>query len=92
MPERIPVRHTEMVYGGLTMFRKFALSTAAATLALSPVAAQAAAAERTAAPMTAESEQIFGNVLWPILIAIAIGIGIWLIVDDDDEVDPPVSP
>ena len=71
------------------MFRKFALSTAAATLALAPVAAQAASAERTAAPMAAEDEQLVGNLLWPILIAIAIGVGIWLIVDDGDE---PTSP
>lgn len=70
------------------MFRKFALTTAAATLAVSPIAAQAAVAERTAAPMT-EQERIFGSLLWPILIAIAVGVGIWLIVDDDDE---PASP
>ena len=73
------------------MYRKFALSTAAAALAFSPVAAQAATSERTASPLAADQEQIFGGgVVWPILIAIAVGIAILLIIDESDDI--PASP
>lgn len=70
------------------MLRKIAASTAAAALAISSVAAQAAPAPRTASPV-AEEEQLAGSMLWIALAAIAIGVGIFLIVDDSDE---PASP
>jgi membrane protein DedA with SNARE-associated domain len=73
------------------MFRKFALSTAAAALAFSPVAAQAATSARTTSPVAADQEQFAGRgIVWPILIALAVGLAIWLIIDDSDDI--PASP
>jgi hypothetical protein len=73
------------------MYRKFALSTAAAALAFSPIAAQAATSERTASPLATDQEQFAGRgILWPILLAIAVGIAILLIIDDSDDI--PASP
>ena len=71
------------------VFRKLALASAALTLAVAPVAAQAAPS-RAAAPITEESDlgggNEFVNALIIILIA-AIGMGALLLSDDD-----PVSP
>jgi hypothetical protein len=73
------------------MYRKFALTTAAAALAFSPVAAQAATSERAASPLGAEQEEFAGRgILWPILLAIAVGIAILLIIDSSDDI--PASP
>lgn len=69
------------------MLRKIALSAAAATLVAAPIAAQAAPA-RVSTPV-ADSEEAFGNFLWPVLGAIILGVIVILLVDGDDE---PVSP
>jgi hypothetical protein len=66
--------------------RKLPVALAAATLAVAPLAAQAAPVERAAAP-TAQENEIGGTVLW-ILIAIGVIIGAVLLLDDKDN---PVS-
>jgi hypothetical protein len=73
------------------MIRSFALMTAAATLALAPVAAQAAP-PRAAAPV-AESEELSGRSLF-FTAAIAIGliIVIYLVIDSEQDIDVPFSP
>lgn len=70
------------------MLRKLAVGVAAATLATSSIAAQAAAADRIASPVS-EEEGLGGGFLLPLLGVIAAGLVIFLIVDDSDE---PVSP
>jgi hypothetical protein len=74
---------------GQKMIRKIAAGAAAVALAISSVAAQAAPAPRTASPV-GEKEQLAGSMLWIALAAIAVGVGIFLIVDDSDE--EPASP
>ena len=71
------------------MIRKLAAGTAAAALAISSIAAQAAPVARTAAPV-AEKEGLAGGLLWPIIFAVAGGLFIILVLDDDNE--EPVSP
>lgn len=71
------------------MIRKLMLSAAATALAVSSVAVQAAPAARTSAPVSAEQEELAGGFLLPVLFALAVGLGIFLLVDDSDE---PVSP
>ena len=71
------------------MIRKLAVGTAAAALAISSIAAQAAPVARTAAPV-AEEEGLAGGLLWPIIFAVAGGLFIILVLDDDNE--EPVSP
>ncbi|MGI8943566.1 MAG: hypothetical protein ACR2FJ_04905 [Qipengyuania sp.] len=65
-------------------FGKLALAASAASLAVAPIAGQAVAAERVAAPVTAESE--LGNEdnssLIIILAILAIGIGIFAFDSD----------
>ena len=72
------------------MLRNFAVGVAAAALAVSSVAAQAAPAPRTPSPV-AEEEQLAGSLLWLALGAVALGVVIFLIVDDGDE-ELPTSP
>lgn len=72
------------------MLRKLATGVAAAALAISSVAAQAAPAPRTPAPV-GEEEQLAGGLLWIALAALAVGVVIFLIVDDSDE-ELPTSP
>lgn len=71
---------------------KISAVAAAASLAIAPVAIQAApGSARTAAPVEGESE--LGGTLGPVAIILAIGaigIGALLIAEDDDEV--AVSP
>ncbi len=69
------------------MYRKLVLGTAAAALAVTPVVAEATA-PRTASPVTDEQEALRGTWLWPVVIAIAIGLGIYLIANDDDPASP----
>ena len=71
------------------MIRKLATGVAAAALAFSSIAAQAAPAERVASPV-AEEEALAGGLLWPIIFAVAGGLFIILVLDDSDE--DPVSP
>jgi len=72
------------------MIRKLIASATGAALLAAPIAAQAAPA-RTPAPIADEEEGLAGGLLLPALIAVAVAIGIYLIVDDDDN-DVPVSP
>ena len=73
------------------MLRTALASTAALTLTLAPIAAQAAPQKvsRTGAPV-AESEELVGTTAW-ILAAIGLGLVIWGIIEltDDNE---PASP
>lgn len=79
--------------------REVLLTAAAGLMAVTPVAASAAGAvapsrvgvERVGAP-TNSSEQIGGGSSWLLvaLAAIAVGVGIYLIVDNGD--DQPASP
>ena len=71
------------------MIRKLATGVAAAALAFSSIAAQAAPAERVASPV-AEEEGLAGGLLWPIIFAVAGGLFLILVLDDDNE--EPVSP
>jgi hypothetical protein len=79
----------EIQKGSRPMIRKLAAGTAAAALAMSSIAAQAAPVARTAAPV-AEEEGLAGGLLWPIIFAVAGGLFIILVLDDDNE--EPVSP
>ena len=70
------------------MTRTFALMAAATALAVAPVAAQAAP-QRTPAPVSTESEQLFGSPLLVIvLLAVAVGLGIILLDDDESPTSP----
>lgn len=71
------------------MIRKLLFGAAATALAASSIAAQAAPVARTSAPVASGSEELGGGFLLPVLFALAIGLGIILLVDDDEE---PVSP
>jgi hypothetical protein len=68
------------------MLRKVMLTTAAATLAAAPVAAQAAPV-RSSSPV-AEGEQLKGGLL-PIIAAVAFSLLLILLIDSEDE---PTSP
>ena len=73
------------------MFRKLVLTAALAAYSTASVAAPAAA-PRAPAPVSADAEGFGGNtggILWPVLVAVAIGVIILLTFDDADE---PVSP
>ena len=70
------------------MIRKLTTSATAAALLAAPIAAQAAPA-RVATPVAAD-EELAGGFLLPALIALAVAVGIYLVVDDGD--DEPVSP
>jgi hypothetical protein len=70
------------------MTRTFALMAAAAALAAAPIAAQAAA-PRAAAPVSAESEELRGvPFLIPVLLAVAVALGIILLTDSDEPTSP----
>ncbi len=69
--------------------RKLAFATAAASLAISPVAAQAAPASRASA-LILEQDELAGGYILPVLAVIAIVVGIILLTDNDD--DDTVSP
>ena len=69
------------------MIRKFALASAAVTLAVAPIAAQAAPASRTATPVE-EADEMNGRgtgiyIIGAIVIAILIWGGIELLGDDE---------
>lgn len=69
---------------------KVLASTAVAmSLIGAPVAAQAANAETARIGSSVEGEQLAGGLLIPVLAALALGLIIWQITDDDEE---PVSP
>lgn len=73
----------------MILWKKAAVSLAAMSMVLSPVAASAAPAAR--AVSVTEGENELGGANWlPILLGLAIiAGGIWLAVDGDDD---PVSP
>jgi hypothetical protein len=68
--------------------RKLPIALAAATMAVAPLAAQAAPVERAAAPTSQKSELRGGSLLW-IAAIIAVVIGGILLLDDGND---PVSP
>ena len=72
------------------MTRSFALMTAAA-LAVAPVAAQAAP-PRIDAPVAASEELGGESLVIPIVLAVAVVIAIYLAIDSEDHLPPPVSP
>jgi hypothetical protein len=70
------------------MIRTLATAAAAASLAIAPLAAQAAPA-RIGAPASAEAEEIGGApILLPLLVLLAAAIGIILITDGDSPTSP----
>lgn len=70
-------------------FGKVLASTAVAmSLVGAPVAAHAAGADAARVASSVEGEKLVGGLLIPILAAIALGLVIWQITDDDEE---PVS-
>jgi hypothetical protein len=72
------------------MFRKLVLTATAATLAATPIAAQAAPA-RAPSPVTAEAEALRGDTPWLGIVFFLVGAGlIALLWHDDDE--GPISP
>jgi hypothetical protein len=70
--------------------RNLMAAAAAITLATAPVVAQAAGADmsRVAAPVSDESEMGGDSSLLYILGAILLGVGIYLIVDDNSPSSP----
>lgn len=68
-------------------FRKLPAVIAAAFLGLSPIAVHAEPVARAAAPVAEESE-LRGTLLW-LLLALAAGVALFLLLDDDND---PVSP
>ena len=56
-----------------------------------PLAAQAAP-PRVSAPVSAESEDLRGGMVLPILIAIGLAIVIYMAIDSEDDIDVPFSP
>ncbi|WP_447929279.1 hypothetical protein [Sphingopyxis fribergensis] len=77
----------------MILWKKAAISVAAASMVLSPVAASAALAVDgvRATTVTGGENELEGSSWLPILLGLAIiAGGIWLVVDDND--DEPVSP
>ena len=70
------------------MLRKFVLSMAAATLAVAPIAAQAAPA-RESAPMTQE-ENLRGGYVLPTVIGLVLLVVLYLAIDSEEDI--PTSP
>ena len=70
-------------------FKNILISTAAASLAVAPVAAQAAPASRDSAPAAASSDLFGGDVSRGAIIAVLAGIGMLVLIlsDDDDDED-----
>jgi len=74
----------------MIFWKKAAISLAATSMVLTPVAASAALGARAATVTDGQSE-LEGSSWLPILLGLAIiAGGIWLVVDDND--DEPVSP
>lgn len=64
------------------------LTAAAAALVMSSVPAMAQAVERAAAPAQGSSLFGEGSALLTILVIVALGVGIYLLVDDDGSDSP----
>ena len=70
------------------MLRKLIVGVTTATLAATPIAAQAAP-QRIPAPVAAESEELGGSPFLIIIgIAVLVGLGVILLSDSDDPVSP----
>ena len=65
------------------------LMSAAGALVLSAGTAMAQTAERAAAPVEGQSELFGMSSLWTIILIIALGVGIFFLVDDDNDPDSP---
>ena len=61
----------------------------ALALSASPVMAQSASVDRASAPVEAQNELFGGSTLLTVALLVALGIGIYLIVDDNDDPDSP---
>ena len=72
------------------MFSKLLTTAAAATLAVAPIAAQAAP-ERIAARV-AEEENLAGGFILPAIIGIGLLIVLFLAIDSEDDGRAPLSP
>lgn len=70
------------------MNRSFALTAAAAALAVAPIAAQAAP-ERAPAPVSAESEALRAS---PLLVVLGLALIVGVIILATTSGDDPVSP
>lgn len=68
--------------------RKLVLATAATTLAVSPLAVQAAPVERSTAATAGESQLGGQDMLWWIVALIAIIVGIILVAKNDTPKSP----
>jgi len=64
---------------------------AAAALAAAPIAAQAAPV-RTGAPLSAEQEELGGGLLLPIVLGLGLIVVLWLVIDNEEDIDVPFSP
>jgi hypothetical protein len=70
------------------MIRSFVLTAAAASLAVAPLAAQAAPV-RAAAPVAEDSEALGGSpFLVPIILAVVLALAIVLITDGEEPTSP----
>ena len=70
-------------------FGSILASAAALTLTVATTGAQAAPLPARSSPI-AEDEQLAGGLpLWVILLIIASGVGLFLILDDDDSPESP---
>ena len=70
------------------MIRRLALMAATAAMATAPVTANAAP-QRSPAPVSAESEHLFGSPIFLILlIAAVVGLGVILASDGDEPTSP----
>lgn len=65
--------------------KKIVMATAAAGLALSPIAVSAATADRSAAPAQGESDLLGAGTLVTVLAVAAVVAGIIIVADDNND-------
>ena len=65
------------------------LTAAAGAFAATTGSAMAQAVERAGAPVQGDSALFCGSTLLTIVLIVALGIGIFLLVDDEDDPDSP---
>ena len=71
------------------MMRSEKLAAAAAAFAATTGSAMAQAVERSSPAVQGESALFGGSSLLTIVLIVALGIGIFLLVDDEDDPDSP---